>query len=192
MKKRFLIVSLVCAAAMVWLGPSPKGSPPFSQGEMQKTFFENLKRLCGQRFEGQTVFPLDKDHPMAGKRLIMSVEKCGEKEIRIPFLVGEDKSRTWILTLTEDGLLFKHDHRHVDGTPDKITMYGGFASPNGTQYIQSFAADAETKKLIPEAATNVWTLQIVPDKKQFTYSLERHAQPRYKAVFDLKALPKEN
>jgi hypothetical protein len=110
--------------------------------------------------------------------------------IRIPFHVGEDKSRTWILTLTDAGLLFKHDHRHADGTPDKITMYGGLAAPSGTQYTQSFPADAETAKLIPEAATNVWTLQINPEKQQFMYYLERHKEPRYKALFNLKALPK--
>ena len=180
----------MCTAAMAWWQPSTKVCLASTQAETQRAFFENLKRLCAQRFEGETVFPPDKDHPMAGKRLIMSVEKCGEKEIRIPFLVGEDQSRTWILRLTEDGLLFKHDHRHADGTPDKITMYGGLASPNGTQYLQSFPADAETTKLIPEAATNVWTLQIVPEKQQFTYYLERHGQPRYKAVFSLKSLPK--
>jgi hypothetical protein len=56
--------------------------------------------------------------------------------------------------------------------------------------LQRFPADAETAKLIPEAATNVWTLQIVPEKQQFTYSLERHAEPRYRALFNLKALSK--
>ena len=146
--------------------------------------------MCGQRFEGATQFPQNADHPLAGKRLIMSVESCGEGELRIPFHVGEDKSRTWILTLTEKGLLFKHDHRHADGTPDKITMYGGWAAPGGTPYLQRFPADAETAKLIPEAATNVWTLQIIPEKQQFTYYLERHDDLRYRALFNLKALSK--
>ncbi len=153
-------------------------------------FFENLKKLCGQQFTGETVFPQDENHPLAGKKLVMSVETCREKEIRIPFHVGEDKSRTWVLTLTDAGLLFKHDHRHADGTPDAITMYGGLAAPSGTQHMQSFPADAETAKLIPEAATNVWTLQINPEKQQFTYYLERQKQPRYKALFNLKALSK--
>jgi len=44
---------------------------------------------------------------------------CSDKEIRIPFRVGEDKSRTWILSLDDRGLLFRHDHRHADGTPEK-------------------------------------------------------------------------
>ena len=151
-----------------------------------KAFFANLKKLCGQQFEGETKFPQDPEHPLVGKRLLMSVVTCTENELRIPFQVGEDKSRTWILTLTDKGLLFKHDHRHEDGTPDKITMYGGWATSDGTAHAQRFPADAETAKLIPEAVTNVWKLEINPKTRQFTYSLERHGKPRYEAGFNLK------
>ncbi|HEX6731440.1 MAG TPA: hypothetical protein VF074_15555 [Pyrinomonadaceae bacterium] len=156
------------------------------QVEKQKAFFENVKKLCGRQFEGETVFPSDVNHPMVGKKLVVRVETCGDKEIRIPFQVGEDKSRTWVLTMTKDGLLLKHDHRHADGTPDRITDYGGSATAAGTQFRQSFPADAVTAKLIPEASTNVWTLEIIPDKQQLTYYLERHGQRRYKAVLGLR------
>lgn len=166
--------------------PKGSGASPTS-AETQRAFFENLKKLCGKQFEGETVFPPDKTHPLAGKRLVMSVETCGEKEIRIPFKVGEDTSRTWVLRMTDEGLLFKHDHRHADGTPDKVTMYGGLAAPGGTQYVQSFPADAATAALIPDAATNVWTLRINPERRQFIYYLERHGEARYKALFNLKA-----
>ena len=164
------------------------GSASFahSQADSQKVFFANLIKLCGQQFEGETKFPQDPQHPLFGKKLIMKVASCSENELRIPFQVGEDKSRTWILTLTDKGLLFKHDHRHEDGTPDKITMYGGWAAVDGTAHAQKFPADAETAKLIPEAVTNVWKLEINPEMRQFTYSLERHGKPRYEAVFSLK------
>ena len=76
------------------------------------------------------------------------------------------------------------------GTPDRITMYGGWAAPNGTAHMQRFPADAETAKLIPEATTNVWTLQMIPDKRQFTYYLERNNEARYKARFNLKTSSK--
>ena len=190
MKRHILVIALLCATVMHLWNPSKDASTASTQAETQRAFFENLKKLCGQQFEGETVFPHDKNHPLAGKRLVMSVETCREKEIRIPFHVGEDKSRTWVLTLTAEGLLFKHDHRHADGTPDEITLYGGLAAPSGTQYMQSFPADAETAKLIPEAATNVWTLEIKAEKQQFIYYLERHKEPRYKALFNLKARPK--
>lgn len=189
MKRHTLVFALPCAAVMLLWSPSKDAGASPARARTQRAFFENLKRLCGQRFEGETVFPPDKDHPLAGKRLVMHVETCRGEEIRIPFHVGEDKSRTWVLTLTGGGLLFKHDHRHADGTPDKVSMYGGLAAPGGTPHRQSFPADAGTAKLIPEAATNVWTLELNTEERQFSYYLERHKQPRYKAVFDLKPRP---
>jgi len=186
MKRCFLgivILILVVVPVRNQSKPTTTSSP---QLKTQKAFFKNLRKMCGKRFEGKTEFPQNADHPMVGKKLVMSVGPCAEKEIRIPFQVGEDKSRTWILTLGENGLLFKHDHRHPDGTPDQITMYGGWAAANGTPYLQRFPADPDTVKLIPEAATNVWTLQIIPEKQRFMYYLERNNQPRYRAYFDLK------
>ena len=151
-------------------------------------FFQNVRKLCGQRFEGATEFPRDDpNHPLAGKKLIISIEQCSEDEIRIPLQAGEDKSRTWILTLHGNRLLLKHDHRHADGTPDKVTMYGGWAT-EGDANRQRFAVDEETARLIPEASTNVWTLEVDAAKEQFVYALERNGQPRYKAVFSLKAM----
>jgi len=151
-----------------------------------KEFFNNMSTMCGQRYEGVTDFPQNADHPMVGKKLVITFGPCTKDEIRIPFQVGEDQSRTWILSLGDKSLLFKHDHRHPDGTPDKVTMYGGWSAANDTPHLQRFPADADTVKLIPEAATNVWTLQIIPEKQQLVYYLERHGQPRYRAIFDLK------
>ncbi|MBA2271442.1 MAG: hypothetical protein H0W20_12740, partial [Chthoniobacterales bacterium] len=88
------------------------GADASAQNESRKAFFENVKALCGKKFEGATEFPPDTEHPLAGRKLIISVEQCGEQEIRIPLQAGEDKSRTWILTLSPKGLLLKHDHRH--------------------------------------------------------------------------------
>lgn len=156
----------------------------------QKAFFNNMKKLCGRKFEGATDFPADPSHPLAGKRLVMHVETCGGREIRIPFRVGADRSRTWVLTMTAGGLLFKHDHRHEDGTPDRVTNYGGLAAKDGAARVQRFAADAFTAELIPEAKTNVWTMHIDDAKKRFMYYLERDGAPRYRAYFDLaKPLP---
>ncbi len=167
------------------------GGADKSGARAQKDFFKNMKKLCGQKFEGATDFPAgDPAHPLAGKRLVMHVETCGEREIRVPFRVGADRSRTWVLTMTRAGLLFKHDHRHEDGTPDRVTDYGGPASDDGTAREQRFAADAFTAGLIPEAKTNVWTMRIDQDSKRFTYYLERDGAPRYRAHFDLaKPLP---
>ncbi|MEK6280220.1 MAG: hypothetical protein AABN95_07670 [Acidobacteriota bacterium] len=189
MRKPLSVIATTCAVFLLLSG-APLGWIATPKTESERAFFKNLRKLCGQRFEGETQFPPDPNHPLAGKKLVMFLESCNKKEIRIPFHVGEDKSRTWVLTLTDKGLLFKHDHRHADGTPDRITMYGGWAAPNGTPYLQRFPADADTAKLIPEAATNVWTLQIIPEKQQFTYYLERNNESRYRALFNLKTLSK--
>lgn len=155
-------------------------------------FFKSLKSLCGQSFIGDTVFPEDPEHPFANKALIMKVKHCEKGEVRIPFQVGEDKSRTWVLSLTDRGLLLKHDHRHKDGTPDEITMYGGYSDKKGSSLVQSFPADTHTSTLIPEAKTNIWTLEIKPESMEFVYSLSRHGKPRYKAEFSISPPLKPN
>ncbi|XQW85413.1 hypothetical protein ACOYR1_01395 [Thalassotalea piscium] len=149
-------------------------------------FFQNLKAYCGQTMVGKSVFPVSKEDAFYGKTLVMKVASCTETEMRIPFSVGEDHSRTWILTLTEKGLLFKHDHRLEDGSPDKLTMYGGYSDGSGSAFEQHFPADAETKQLVPKGKTNVWSLTLDKKNAQFIYYLSRHNEPRFKAVFDLK------
>jgi hypothetical protein len=178
-----LILTLTAVAS----GAEPSATPMAPvEASGAALFFKNVRKLCGQSFEGVTEFPKDDPgHPLAGKKLIISIEQCGDNEIRIPLQAGEDKSRTWILALRENRLLLKHDHRHPDGTPDKVTMYGGWAV-EGDANRQRFAADGDTATLIPEAATNVWTLEIDTAKEQLIYALERNGQPRYKAVFRLK------
>ncbi|MES2902155.1 MAG: hypothetical protein V4723_20680 [Pseudomonadota bacterium] len=144
-------------------------------------FFATLTTLCGARFEGASVFPKDPADPFFGKKLVARVASCSADEIRIPFAVGEDRSRTWIIRREQGALTLKHDHRHADGTPDEVTMYGGLAGTDGSPVSQSFRADAHTAKLIPAAVTNVWTLSLSPDGRSLTYYLERDAKPRFKA-----------
>jgi hypothetical protein len=151
-----------------------------------EAFFETIRSLCGQEFYGETTWPDDPEHEMVGAELYMHVAECRESEIRIPFHVDENTSRTWILTLEEDGLLLKHDHRYPDGTPEEITHYGGYADHRGDAYRQHFPADDETAEMLPEAATNVWMMEVDLDNMAFIYYLERHDRPRYRAEFQLQ------
>jgi hypothetical protein len=117
--------------------------------------------------------------------LVMHVRECAEDEIRVPFHVGENRSRTWVFTRTDGGLRLKHDHRHEDGTEDELTWYGGDTRDAGTAERQAFAADAHTAALLPEAATNVWTVEIVPGER-YVYQLVREGtERRFRAEFDL-------
>lgn len=150
--------------------------------ENQQAFFDRVKSMCGARYEGESVFPEDPGDAFSGQLLVAVIESCGDDEIRIPFLVGSDASRTWVLTRTAEGLQLKHDHRHEDGTPDEVTLYGGVATDPGSPLSQSFPADSYTADLIPEASTNEWFLSFSADGQELTYYLERHGKPRFKAV----------
>ncbi len=149
-------------------------------------YFATLSKLCGATFEGASVFPKDPADTFAGKKLVANVVSCTADEIRIPFLVGEDRSRTWIIRKEQGALTLKHDHRHADGTPDAVTMYGGLADASGSATSQSFRADAYTAGLIPGAVTNVWTISLSSDGRALTYYLERDAKPRFKAELTRK------
>lgn len=147
----------------------------------KQAFFDNMSNLCGQTYTGYSTYPDDPEHDFAGQLLRAEFITCNNEQIRIKFDVGADRSRTWVITNTEQGLLLKHDHRHEDGTPDEITNYGGWANNQGTAWAQYFAADDETAALIPAAKTNVWLLKYEPATEVLTYDLKRHNQPRYQA-----------
>lgn len=169
---------LICLALVT--APS-LGSAQESQ-DARGRFFMTLKGLCGARYEGAKTYPPDSTDSFAGKLLVATITSCTETEIRVPFLVGEDRSRTWVFTRSAGSLRLQHDHRHADGTPDSVTMYGGMARATGTPLAQSFGADEYTAKLIPAAGTNVWTVSLSSDTNTLTYHLERDAKPRFTAV----------
>ncbi|HYG61727.1 MAG TPA: hypothetical protein VEL74_04030 [Thermoanaerobaculia bacterium] len=153
-----------------------------------QAFFQNLAAHCGKSYEGKVLFTTSKD--FEGQRLVMHVASCSEKEIRIPFQVGEVRSRTWVLTLEGDRLRLKHDHRHEDGTPEEVTNYGGDSDDTGTALRQTFPTDEFTRKLLPHAGGNAWTLEIDPAAQEFRYSLDRGDEKRFRSSFDLsKPLP---
>jgi hypothetical protein len=159
---------------------------PLAAAAPQDDFWARLRALCGQAFEGRVVEgTAPGDAAFAGKRLVMHVRACGADEIRIPFHVGSDRSRTWVLTRTATGLRLKHDHRHEDGTPDRVTQYGGDTADAGTAGRQEFPADAFTAELIPAARTNIWTVAVEPGAT-FVYALRRDAEGRrFRVEFDL-------
>lgn len=156
-------------------------------------FWEQLKPLCGQAFAGTIASNDAADADMQGKPMVMHVAKCTDSEIRIPFFVGDDRSRTWMLTASANGVQLKHRHRHEDGSADGRTNYGGdHAGPalegaDGELTLR-FPVDAESKALfiadgIPQSATNVWEMRLLPGKR-FTYVLARPNRD-FRVVFDL-------
>ncbi|MBA2665240.1 MAG: hypothetical protein H0U74_23330 [Bradymonadaceae bacterium] len=151
-------------------------------------FLEHLRRYCGQAFEGELV----KDEPASsaadwgGNRLVMHVQHCSPDEIRVPFHVGTNRSRTWIVRRDGHRLELRHDHRHEDGSPDAITLYGGFSIDEDSDptNVRRFPADADTVAMMPKVATNVWTMSF--GDETFVYQLQRKEEGRiFRASFDL-------
>jgi len=135
-----------------------------------KQFWDLLATHCRKAYEGKLVSP-ESDPRFAG-RLVMHVRSCEEGRLRIPFFVGEDLSRTWVLTMDEQQLIqLKHDHRHADGSEDEVTQYGGKATNTGSSSTQFFPADSFTASLLPAAVGNVWWITV--DETSFTYNLRR-------------------
>lgn len=148
-------------------------------------FWNNLKTHCGKSYEGTITAGGKEGDGFVGEKLVMHVNSCSGNNIRIPFFVGENKSRTWVLTLQEDKrILLKHDHRNPDGSEEEITQYGGLSSNVGLPNLQMFPADTETTAMLPAAATNVWWITL--DEKEFSYNLRRIGSDRvFTVVFDL-------
>jgi hypothetical protein len=154
-----------------------------------QALFATLKGLCGASFSGASVFPTDPKDSFFGKLLVARIASCSETEIRVPFAVGEDRSRTWVFTRSAAGVTLKHDHRHPDGTPDAQTDYGGMATPAGSALTQNFAADAHTATLIPAAHSNVWTISLSADGTTLRYILNRDGKLRFESTLQRVATP---
>jgi hypothetical protein len=179
--KRCLLLCLVLSACLPYAARSPDGYASDKAGfeaalRPADVFFARLHTLCGQSFAGRMVTsdPLDAD--MSGQELVMQVRDCSRDEVRIPFHVGQDRSRTWVITRMASGLRLQHVHRHTDGQEDALSGYGGEAMANATQTRQEFPADAFSKELFrandrSASISNVWAVEV--DESMFAYELRR-------------------
>jgi hypothetical protein len=177
----FVLSSLLCVSSLAQESVSSIPS--------QDAFFSAISELCGKAYSGTVTVDNASSDSFANKKLIMHVRRCGETQLQIPFHVGEDASRTWLITKTGSGLSLKHDHRHEDGTEDVLTQYGGHTVDAGWAQVQSFPADQYSKELfvenaIPQSVGNTWQMYIYAE--QFTYRLIRQGR-EFRVDFDLTA-----
>ena len=177
-----------------WLGAALlilSGCATPAAREPADAFMARLQSLCGRAFEGRVVTADPADADMRSQRLVMHVRQCSPAEVRIPFHVGDDRSRTWVITRTTDGLRLKHDHRHADGSPDELTMYGGDTAAPGTAVRQEFPVDAFSIALFTRTErsvsnSNVWAVEA--GQSVFAYELRRPPIPGgrfFRVEFDL-------
>ncbi len=156
------------------------------------SYFENLRTLCGKSYEGRLAVNDPPDATFADKRLVMGPVDCREADVvRIPFAVGENRSRTWVVSRIENNRIrLKHDHRHDDGSEDVLTQYGGDSIDSGTSTRQYFPIDAYSRDLfvrqnLQRSLTNMWSIGIEPGAT-FAYELRR-ADRHFRVEFDLTA-----
>jgi hypothetical protein len=178
-----LLLPLLIATA---LPAGATADPPGADDPLdrQRGFFENLRAMCGQTFGGRTILAPVTDETFEPARLFMVVEHCEEDEIRVPFIVGDDDSRTWVFQMRQQGLTFFHEHLRPDGTEHDVSGFGGHASPEGTATFQSFPDFWATEET-PPAEHRIWRLAIDEEHDLFVYYLDRGGAPAYRLVFYL-------
>ncbi len=172
----------------------PEPLPPPAMGRSAvapaDAFLARLASLCGRAYAGRVRVdtPASADSAFAGKPLVMYVRDCSAGAVSVPFHVGDDHSRTWVLTRTAAGVRLKHDHRHADGSADAVTMYGG-DSAAGSATRLAFPVDAESVALFQRAGlsasvANTWAMEFGPGDT-FVYELSRPGGRLFQVEFDL-------
>ncbi len=149
-------------------------------------FLKQISEHCGKAFEGGVVSGDEVDASFAEQHLVMHVRECKDDQIRVPFHVGEDRSRTWVITSIEDGLRLKHDHRHEDGEEDSVTQYGGdghMVSAIRAEFpVDQFSIDMFNREGLTASVTNIWAIEITD--QIFAYELRRENR-FFRVEFDL-------
>lgn len=198
MKNVYLSASLALPVSLAACIPADEPRPEPSP---QDVFFERIAMLCDKAYQGKLVSNEVADADFRGKAMIMHVSKCEQNKIEIPFHVAAEgdewnRSRTWIISRTANGIRLKHRHRHEDGSLDKVTNYGGDTADNGTEDRQEFPVDAESiasfeaNDLIA-SVQNTWAIEISPpgqSNAKFAYELRRPKGPNerfFRVEFDL-------
>jgi len=181
MRHSFLTAPLILLFACA---PAPEDQIPV---EPQDVFFAGLGGRCGNAFAGRLVSSDAVDADFGKEAMVMQIRSCSEDEIRIPFHVGDDHSRTWVITKQDGGLRLKHDHRHEDGSEDAVTQYGGDTADEGTWSRQEFPVDDFSIALferegLTASVENVWAVEL--SERVFAYELSRPNR-FFRVEFDL-------
>jgi len=183
-------------AVMVWAvagsscGGEAPAPAPTSAASPAAQFLADVAALCGNAYGGRIVAndPAQPGDPFEGQALVMHVRTCEPGRVLVPFHVGENRSRTWVLTLLGDRIRLKHDHRHEDGSEDELTQYGGDSTTRGLATRQEFPVDQFSIDLFNRtnrsvSTTNTWAMDIQPGRT-FTYELSRPGR-LFRVEFDL-------
>lgn len=194
--KTFAAISLLLPLAACASTPGNTRLPA-----SQEAYWSALESHCGNAYSGELASSDARDADWAGKRMVAHWAECSDTRIAIAFHVednqepgGWNRSRTWLITRTADGLRLKHDHRHADGSEDALTQYGGDTLSAGTASVQDFPVDAYSIALferegLDASLTNVWRVEVSSADARaprFAYQLTRRNDPTrlFRVEFD--------
>ena len=191
---RNTIIMLLAVASLAACSQSPardNASSLYDSKPMltssQKQFMQNLASLCGNSYQGRQAYMQPGRESWEDRSFVMHVTVCNADSILIPFHLDEDRSRTWVFAIEDQGLRFRHDHRYEDGTPHRVTLYGGYAdNEKGTAFQQFFPADEYTCVNFPHSCEATWTVELAEDMSLFSYRLfSRTGELIFQADFEL-------
>lgn len=182
----FPFVVLLISMIIISCGNPAQQQTPVVQKSDQDIFFERFRDLEGKKFIGTQVFIREDMESWADRELIMHVREFHHDVVYLPFRVGDNTSRTWTLYRENDGRLrLRHDHRHDDGTPENLTLYGGYTSHGSNKFMQIFPADEYTCNLLPRICDNEWSMLFSEDLTTFSYILRKAGDLIIRIDFDL-------
>jgi hypothetical protein len=182
------ILAIACVLAVAGCSTTPLAPPTAAAA-----FFINMTKLCGKSFAGRLAAGDASDADFAKADMRAHVRQCSDTEIRIAFVVGDDKSRTWIISKVGVGLRLKHRHMLNEGTEDHVSQYGGDTQNTGSATRQEFPVDDFSKQMFMNegravSTTNVWAFEL-KSGESLTYELSRPNR-LFRVEFDLaKTLP---
>ncbi len=159
----------------------------------QEAFMDNLQEHCGKAYAGKLISTDAADADMAGLPMVMHMRECSDDEVKISFNVDDDRSRTWVITDTGQGMRLKHDHRHEDGVEDKVTQYGGDTDNPGSAMRQDFPVDQFSIDMFNQtglevSTTNVWAFYFGDDTLTYEMTRPYKVEPKirlFRVEFDL-------
>jgi len=189
------LITSILVVALVGAACGAEAPAPATVQSQAAQFLSAVSAMCGNAYGGRIVAnePATPNDPFVGQALVMHVRTCEPERVLVPFHVGEDRSRTWVLTLHGDRIRLKHDHRHQDGTEDELTQYGGDSTGPGTANRQEFPVDQFSIDLFTRtnrtvSNTNTWAMEVHPGR-MFAYELSRPGRT-FRVEFDLtKTVP---
>lgn len=174
-----LLISAVAGCATAKRTGQPGGSP-------QRSFFQQMAERCGDRYSGRAIIAPKEDNTFRPAFLEMRIDSCTPERIRIAFLVDQDKSRTWILSMDGGDLVFTHEHMLPGDTLSSRSGWGGRAvAGSGTDLFQHFPDHRWARDSVPAKNRPHWRLRLDPERGQFVYYLDRGIVPLYRLVFHM-------